>query len=262
MIRYPGNCSDTLQLTEKTLVKIDKGRIVEKIIFGPSGTLDCRCIRSYSPEGEVVEFTTFVSDDKIDVKKIHSYENRQRIKTQYFDQKGELFSTTKYLMDSVSKTRISMEVLDDNRFDNVILTELNNVYLPIRVYSIPENKNRILIGTTEYDSLNRIKVSKDWNLNKSRYDHIEYVYDSLNRITGGAVFDSNGILLGNEIISYDTLSNITYNRTYHSPLKRWKTYSFEYEYDNYKNWVIRTKWLVEGDDRILIESEKRKFNYF
>lgn len=251
---------DSLTLTESSIAEIQYGRVVQKSIFYKNGNLKCRCTKNYNTINKLVNHTTFAHDNAVDRKIIYTWKFERLIKTEYFNRENQMFSTIIYERDSIHYFIRSKEVFD-GEIDNHYYTELNESYLPIRRYSIDKAGNKLLFEVTEYDTLNRIKKKTDWNNDKSRFDMLIFSYDSLDRFIAGKRYNQEGTYIGADSLVYDQYSNVIFSHLYDSYSKNWTTRYFNYEYDNYGNYIVKKEWVEHFGTRTLVLKEKREIIY-
>ena len=251
---------DTFGLVERSIIEVANGRVTEKRKYGAKGDRGCACSKTYFANGMLMEKTTFNSNDKIDTRIVHKMDSNRLVRIDRYNQQGEIFSSTVYFHDTLTNTNVSKELFDDHE-ENIILTELNADNQPIKQYTVDNAGRRELFAINSYDSLKRTHVSMTWNADKTYYEHLVNEYDSLDRVIRIERYDSENKFLGSDSIVYDWNSNIVFNRSYDLIHASWSSYSYQYQYDQYNNFIIKEKWLVFQDEKILKERMVREYVY-
>ena len=249
---------DTLRLTEKALIQVNNGLIIEKQVLGANDSPYCRCLKNYSSEDKLLVKTTFNYSGKIDTRIVNKWEDGLLTRINRYNVKDSLYSSTVYIRDELIE--ISKELVDGND-ENIIYTELNNINQPLRRYTIDAFGSKKLFAEFEYDSLSRISSTHVWNADRKYDQHFMTYYDSLGRVNKREWFDRDSNSMLTDSLVYDNNSNIIFERSYDF-IKGYSSSNFyEYQFDQYGNILIKENWTIYFDRKKLTSRILREYTY-
>ena len=249
---------DTIRLTEKALIRVNNGLIIEKQVLGANDSPFCRCTKTYTSEDQPLIKTTFNYYGKVDTRIVNTWENGLLTRIDRYNVKDSLYSSTVYLRDELIE--ISKELVDGNE-ENIIYTELNNRNQPLKRYTIDALGSKKLFTELKYDSIGRLSSTHVWNSDRKYDQHFLTYYDSLGRVNRRDWFDRDGYSISTDSLVYDNNSNIIFERSYDF-IKGYSSSNFyEYQFDLYGNILIKENWAIYYERKKLTSRILREYTY-
>lgn len=249
---------DTIRLSEKALIQVKNGLIIEKQILGANDSPYCHCTKTYTSMDQPLEKTTFNYNEKIDTRIVNTWENGLLTRIDRYNVKDSLYSSTVYLRDELIE--ISKELVDDIEED-IIYTELNHRNQPLKRYTIDALGSKKLFAEFEYDTLDRITTTHVWNTDRKYDQHFLTYYDSIGRVNKRDWFDRDGNFMVTDSLVYDSYSNIIFERSYDF-IKGYSSSNFyEYQFDQYGNILIKENWTIYYDRKQLTSRILKEYTY-
>lgn len=265
--------------------KFENGKIEKGDLINSNFSIYAKQLIHYNTKGYISKIEKF--DENENIKSIRQYtydKDNFIVEDNEVDNNGK--SMYKYVYNYNDKNQIIKETqfFNDYLYAEYIYNYTNNQIEKVSFFIMENNKQR---SVTELDKNQNIISYKIWNENNHLKSHIQYFYNENNLKEKSIMFDtffkretksfskykydenknlievstfslSDEKLESKKNYSYDFQQNLIEETEYNSENKENFKYSYQYEYDNKRNW-IRKIILKNNIPETIIE---RKIIYY